>query len=139
MDYLLIESLRSSISGLHKTLRKSFTDGNSFSLTELETIGLIYRHERILPSELAAKTKITTPSMSQILKKMEKMEMINRTPSKEDGRKVYISLSEQGQQIVDKAKYRKDEMLKHLLESKLTVDELHVLEQAIPILKKLNT
>ena len=77
--------------------------------------------------------------MSQILKKMENNGIIQRTPSKEDGRKVFVSLTEQGNQIVEKAKFSKDEMLKHLIETKLTNEEITMLKKTLPILKKLNS
>jgi DNA-binding MarR family transcriptional regulator len=136
---VLTESLRNVISGLHKTLRKSYSDDVPFSLTELETISLLYQNPQILPSELAVKTKITMPSMSQILKKMETKGIIQRTPSEDDGRKVYISLTAHGIQFVEKVKSGKNEILKNLIEAKLTENEISVLKKAIPVLKKLNS
>lgn len=135
----LTESLSGVISGLHKTLRKTFSENTSFSLTELETISLIYRNENILPSELAVKTKITTPSMSQTLKKMESQGIIKRTPCKSDRRKVYVSLTPLGKMTVEEARSRKKEMLQELIETKLTEEEIAKLEQAVPVLKKLNS
>lgn len=66
---------------------------NTYSITEIETIVHLFRSASLLPPKLAALTRITTQSTSQILTKMEKDNVIKRTPSKDDKRKLYISLS----------------------------------------------
>jgi len=95
----LASSLRSAVSNLHKGLRKQADSVKEYSMTEVETIGHLMRSVSLLPTELATLTRITTQSMSQILKKMEKQGIIKRTPSKEDKRKVYISLTPFGKKI----------------------------------------
>lgn len=75
--------------------------------------------------------------MSQILKKMESTGVIKRTPSKEDGRKVYISLTSLGRKMVVEYKYEKDEWLKTLIERSLTGKESEILTRTLPVLKKL--
>jgi len=106
-------------------------------MTELDTFGHLYRSPSLLPSELAALTRIKTQSMSQILKKMESTGVIKRTPSKEDGRKVYISLTSLGRKMVVTYKYEKDEWLKTVIERSLTGKEREILTSTLPVLKKL--
>ena len=106
-------------------------------MTEIETIRNLLRHTLLLPSELAALTRVTTQSMSQILNKMEKQGVINRTPSSEDKRKVYISLTILGKEKVEEIKYHGDEWLKHLIEESLTIEEQELLAKALPVLNKL--
>ena len=110
---------------------------NSFSMTEIDTIRHLYRKKSLLPSELAALTRITTQSMSQILNKMEQRELIVRTPSEKDKRKVYISLSEKGMEQVKQTRYEKEEWLKGAIEQSLSKEEMALLEKAIPVLRKL--
>jgi len=138
MDTLVLSStLRSLISAIHKGLRKQVYSTKTYSMTEMDTIGYLFRSPRLLPSELAALTKIKTQSMSQILKKMENQGVIARTPSTEDKRKVYISLTPSGKKMVVKYKYEKDEWLKGVIEKSLTDKEKEILEKALPVLKKL--
>lgn len=132
-------SLRSIISGLHKTLRKKMPLDTALSLTELETIGLISRNGSMLPSELALHTKITMPSMSQILKKMEKGGIIQKKSSLKDRRKILISLTALGKKKVEEVQASKNELIKQLIQTKLTTEEIEVLKQAVPILQKLNS
>lgn len=133
----LSSSLRAVVSALHKGLRKQVSSVNTYSMTEIETIGYLIRNPFLLPTELAALTRVKTQSMSQILNKMEEQGLIKRTPSKDDKRKVYISLSAFGKKIVDKAKYEKDEWLKNAIERSLTGKEKELLIKALPLLNKL--
>ena len=129
--------LRAVISGLHKGLRKQLYSINAYSMTEIDTIRHLYHSTSLLPSELAVLTRIKTQSMSQILNKIEKHGVILRTPSETDKRKVYISLSPFGLEIVQKIKYDKDEWLQDTIEKTLTAEEIELLEKALPLLRKL--
>jgi len=129
--------LRESVSGLHKRLRKQSQVVNSFSMTETETIGHLFRHAGLLPTELAALTRVRTQSMSQILKKLEEEGLIKRTPSKDDKRKVYISLTASGRKIVETTRYERDESLRNAIEKHLSGKERELLIKALPILNKL--
>lgn len=132
----LASSLRLIVSSLHKGLRKQSSAVNAYSMTEIETIALVFRRSPVLPTELASLTKVKTQSMSQILKKLEEQNIIQRTPSEDDKRKVYISLSPYGKEIVEKTRYDKDEWLKGVIE-KLSDKEKELLIKALPVLNKL--
>jgi len=133
----LSTSLRTVISSLHKGLRKQLYSTNAYSMTEIDTIRHLYHSTSLLPSELAALTRIKTQSMSQILNKIEKHGVILRTPSETDKRKVYISLSPFGLEMVKKIKYDKEEWLQAAIEKTLTAGEKELLEKALPVLHKL--
>ena len=133
----LSTDLRTAIAGLHKGLRKEASSVQSYSMTEIETIAQLFRNPQLLPTELAALTKVKTQSMSQILKKMEEHGVIKRTPSEDDKRKVYISLTAAGRKLVDKVRYEKDEWLKRAIETSLTDKEKEILLKALPVLNKL--
>ena len=109
---------------------------NTYSMTEMETIGHLTRAS-LLPSELALLTRITTQSMSQILKKMEQQGVIERTPSEHDRRKVYISLTDYGKALVERTRYDRDEWLKNAIENTLTDKETQLLVKVLPVLNKL--
>jgi DNA-binding MarR family transcriptional regulator len=136
-NYALSSSLRSVISALHKGLRKQMSSVHSYSMTEIETIGHLMRNPFLLPTELATLTRVTTQSMSAILKKLEEQDIIVRKAAKDDGRKWYISLTAAGKKMVDKVRYEKDEWLKEKIEKTLSDKEKDLLEKAIQILNKL--
>ena len=133
----LSSSLRSVVSALHKGLRKQSDSVNNYSMTELETIGHLFRSTSLLPTELAGLTKVKTQSMSQILKRLEEQGVIKRTPSKDDKRKVFISLTTPGKKMVEKVKYDKDEWLKNAIEKSLNDKETDLLVKVLPLLNKL--
>jgi DNA-binding MarR family transcriptional regulator len=133
----LSSSLRSIVSALHKGLRKQIYSANTYSMTEIDTIRHLIRSPALLPSELAVLAKIKTQSMSQILNKLEEQGVIVRTPSIDDKRKVYISLSPAGRKMVEKIKYDGDELLKGLIEKSLSDQEMDILKKALPVLHKL--
>lgn len=133
----LASSLRSTVSALRKRLRKQVYSADTYSITEITTIGLLYREGPLLPSELAAMTKVRPQSMSQILNKIEKRGIIKKTPSETDGRKMYVSLTVAGKKIVEQTRYERDEWLANTIAATLTDEEKNILEEAISILNKL--
>lgn len=133
----LASSLRSSISKVHKRLRKQSAAAGSFSITELETIGYLYRMSSLLPSELATLARVKTQSMSQILNKIEELQLIKRTPSKEDGRKVYISLTAHGKRMVEQTRYERDSWLVKAIAEACTAQEQALLAKVVPVLEKI--
>lgn len=133
----LATELRSVITLLHKTLRRQAGVTQDYSLTEIETLGLLSRQKSMLPTELATATRITTQSMSQILKKLEENEIIIRTPSEQDKRKVYISLSVKGKKLIEHYRLKRDEWLNNEIETLLSLKEKEALGKIIPILHKL--
>jgi len=133
----LASSLRATVSALRKRLRKQSYSIDTYSMTEITTISLLYKEGPLLPSELAARTKVKPQSMSQILNKIEKQGIIKRTPSKEDGRKTYISLTVSGKEIVEHTRYERDEWLAETIATTLTEKEKDILKEAIVILNKL--
>jgi DNA-binding MarR family transcriptional regulator len=106
-------------------------------MTEFETLALLYQRDSLLPSELAASTKIKTQSMSQILNKLERYGVIIRTPSDTDRRKVYISLTEEGRTMIEQTRYERDEWLNNVINNSLTAKERKVLGDALGILNKI--
>ena len=122
---------------MHKMLRKQSSTISEYSMTERETIGHLLRNPALLPTELAALTKVKTQSMSHILNNLEQQGVIKRTPSKDDKRKVYISITPAGKKIVEKARHEWDEWLKNTIEKLLSEKETDILIRALPVLNKL--
>jgi DNA-binding MarR family transcriptional regulator len=128
--------LRIAVSNLHKGLRKQADTVKEYSMTEVETIAHLSRSS-LLTTELAVLTRVKTQSMSQILKKLEGQGIIKRIPSKDDKRKVFISLTSFGKKIVERVRYDKDEWLKNTIEKSLTPKETELLAKALVLLNKL--
>jgi len=133
----LASTLRTSIATLHKGFRKHMSAVSIYSMTELETISALYRTPNMMPTELAVLTRITTQSMSQILTKFEVLNLIKRSPSTKDKRKVYISLTTVGKKLVDKTKHEGNVWLTEAIENKLSKKEKELLVNVLPVLNNL--
>jgi DNA-binding MarR family transcriptional regulator len=107
----LASALRTVATRLVKKLRNKSETGAKISLTERSTLSLLDEHKQLLPGELAAMEKITSQSMSQILNHLFELGFIDRRMSETDGRKVLISLSKAGQQMLNKFRSERDEWL----------------------------
>ena len=129
--------MRTTITRLVKKLRKHSVTGMALSLTERSVMGLLYNEGELLPNELAAKEKITSQSMSQILNHLAELGYINRRSSKEDKRKSFISLSSKGIKAINQLRDEKDTWLNEALTNSCTAQEITILKKALVPLKKL--
>jgi len=136
-DIKLVAEMRTTITRLVKKLRKHSVTGMALSLTERSVMGLLYNEGELLPNELAAREKITTQSMSQILHHLAELGYINRRSSKEDKRKSIISLSAKGASVVEQVRHEKDNWLYEAITNACTPEEISILKKALVPLNKL--
>lgn len=109
---------------------------DNLSVTEVTTISNLY-HQSLFPSEMAEMVKIKAQSMSQIINKLGESNLIIKTPSETDKRKILISLSEVGRQLVEQTRHERDEWLNDAIEQTLTPAEKKVLQEAVLLIDKL--
>ena len=100
-------------------------------------MSLLYQHKQLLPSELASMEKITNQSMSQILNHLLGLGLIIRTASETDKRKVIISLTESGEQILLQVRSERDEWLAKAIKETFNEEEEVLLKKLIGPLTKL--
>jgi DNA-binding MarR family transcriptional regulator len=133
----LASDLRTVLTRLIKKLRSKSATSGKLSLTERSTISLLDQHRELLPSELAAMEKITSQSMSQILNHLHELGYITRKTSADDKRKVFISLSKAGRDMLHAIRHERDEWLQATLSRICTHKEQELLRQAIGPLTRL--
>lgn len=136
-DLEFASEFRTAIVRLIKKLRKHSPTGEQLSLTERSTLALLHQHKELLPSELAAMEMITNQSMSQVLNNLTDLGYINRIPSETDKRKINISLSEKGQEILLQFFHERDEWLLGAIKAVCTPEESELLKQIIVPLNKI--
>jgi len=133
----LATELRTVVTRLVKKLRAHSPTREKLSLTERSVVRLLDQHPHLLPSELAEMEKVTTQSMSQILRHLSERGYIERRPSATDRRKVHIAISDAGRQLLQTARQERDEWLHATLTEHCSAAELAALQQALPVLTKL--
>ncbi|HCW3746584.1 TPA: MarR family transcriptional regulator [Acinetobacter baumannii] len=64
---------------------------------------VLWEKDEITVSEIGSKLFLESSTLTPILKKLEALQLLNRTRSKEDERQVIITLSEKGKKIKEQA------------------------------------
>jgi DNA-binding MarR family transcriptional regulator len=136
-DNELASRLRISVSRLVKVMKSEVRHDESLSLTERSTLSMVYQHAKMLPSELAAKEKVTGQSMSQIINKLSQNGYLEKTPSLEDKRKVIITITSKGKEFIELKRSKSQEWLAKAISEKTTKAEKETLMSAIIVLAKL--
>jgi DNA-binding MarR family transcriptional regulator len=95
---------------------------------------LVFGGERT-PSELAAAEHVRLPTISALLRGLEKEGLVRREPHKGDRRVVRISATAKGRRILHRGRERRLDGLEELLRP-LTRDELRTLARAAEILDR---
>lgn len=132
----LASELRTVVSRLIKKLRTHSPMHSQLSLTERAVLKQLHQHEALLPSELAAREKVTTQSMSQILSHLHELGYLTRQPQATDRRKVLIGLTDAGQATIAGSRQELDDWLHRALQASCSPQELACLEQAVLVLAK---
>ncbi|EMB4639599.1 MarR family transcriptional regulator [Acinetobacter baumannii] len=74
---------------------------------------VLWEKDEITVSEIGSKLFLESSTLTPILKKLEALQLLNRTRSKEDERQVIITLSEKGKNLKEQAV----NIPKHILEA----------------------
>ena len=133
----LATELRTVVTRLVKQLRAHSPTREQLSLTERSVVRLLDQHPHLLPTELAALEKVTTQAMSQILARLAQRGLVLRQPAPTDGRKVLVSLTAAGRELLQTARHERDEWLHTALQAGCSATELAALRRALPVLAKL--
>ncbi|RZK61868.1 MAG: MarR family transcriptional regulator [Hymenobacter sp.] len=133
----LATELRTVVTRLVKQLRAHSPTREQLSLTERSVVRLLDQHPHLLPSELAAREKVTTQSMSQILSRLAARGYLTRQPSPTDRRKVHVAIADAGRALLQTARQERDEWLHEALAAHCSAQELATLRQALPVLQKI--
>ncbi|AJA49906.1 transcriptional regulator, MarR/EmrR family protein [Clostridium pasteurianum DSM 525 = ATCC 6013] len=111
-NYLWRESIKNLNTHLSENELKNFSNNDYYYLTT------IYYLKKPNFSEIAEALGLTKPAISIIIKKLTKMDLIEKKQSDEDRRIYYVNLTEKGKKIVegDEELYSKfDLLIKSLL------------------------
>ncbi|MDP5274552.1 MarR family winged helix-turn-helix transcriptional regulator [Chengkuizengella axinellae] len=113
-----------------------FGEAGPLTPSEIHTIDAISCESGILMSELAARLSVTKGAVSQIVKKLESKQLVQRTPHPEDSRAVMISLTEKGI-IAFQAHRELHQNFYKELSDQLNQDEIQIFEKCIQKLTEL--
>lgn len=90
-----------------------------FGLTDQQwrILRLLDEHEQLEPRELCEMCQILSPSMAGVLTRMEEIDLISRSPMEGDQRRVLVSLSGHGMQLMSEIAPLIDMQYQHIEKS----------------------
>ncbi|WP_316804576.1 MarR family winged helix-turn-helix transcriptional regulator [Pedobacter nototheniae] len=135
-SHKIAAQLRPVLTRLVRKMRKLSPVNTVLSQTERSVLVLL-ENQQFLSAELAVIEKITPQSMGAVLKHLDGLNLIERTPSETDKRKVYISISETGKEIIRQVRNERDEWLSKAIAEVCTEKEQEAILAAIGPLSKL--
>jgi DNA-binding MarR family transcriptional regulator len=111
---------------------------HGFLMGQGAVLGALDRDGPQSTSDLAAGAKMRPQSMAQTVKELEQAGFVSRRPDPDDGRRVFIELTELGARRLAEDRRRRDDWLARTLESELTAEERATLAAAAPLLRRLS-
>ena len=84
-------------------LYKPYLDELDLTYTQYITMLVLWEHEKLTVKELGKKLYLDSGTLTPLLKKLEAKGLLKRERSKEDERNLFISLTEEGLAMKDKA------------------------------------
>ncbi|RYD75529.1 MAG: MarR family transcriptional regulator [Sphingobacteriales bacterium] len=133
----IASELRPVLARLNRKLRKLSPSNTVLSQTERSVLVLLEQEEYLLSAELAVLEKITPQSMGALLNHLAELKLISKTASETDKRKVHISLSATGKEMLEQVRHERDEWLDKAIAEVCTEQEQLILKEAIGPLTKL--
>jgi DNA-binding MarR family transcriptional regulator len=118
--------------------RRMLAAGQGLGQGHLNALATIFRTGPIRPGDLAQREFVSAPTMTRTLRDLERLGLVSRRPDASDGRSILVSVTQQGEHEVLRARSARAELLAELL-NKLQPDQVATLREALPALEKLAT
>jgi DNA-binding MarR family transcriptional regulator len=116
------------------------TDRTDLGASAAFAMNRVCREGPIRLTALAAKEGVSQPSMTQLIQRLERQDLVARFADPDDGRACLIGITPRGQALLDDRKRLRRERLAELMTT-LTPDEAHALwlsaQVSSPILHRL--
>jgi DNA-binding MarR family transcriptional regulator len=132
----LASALRVSVMRLSRRLRNERDASDDLSFNQLAVLFTLARSGALTIGDLAAEEKVQPPSMTRTVTSLLDKRLVQRDPHETDRRVVVISLTREGESVIEESRRRKEVWLHQRL-VELTPAQRQVLREAAPILEML--
>ncbi|MGD0239867.1 MAG: MarR family transcriptional regulator [Streptosporangiaceae bacterium] len=129
-------ALRVSMGLLLRRLRQGGVPGE-LTVPEISALARLDRNGPAASSELARAEQISPQSMGATLSALEARGLVARDPDVRDGRRIVLSVTEAGRQLLTDKRDARTERLARALAAGFTQEELGQLMAAAPLLERL--
>lgn len=133
INELLVDIFNSILKVEHKSI-ESFA-GRSLTMSEMHIIEAVGNSKDLQMSDIAKKLRITLPTLTVSVQRLDEKGYITRKRFGIDRRKVAVELTEKGRQAYDKHEEFHSKMVDSLFEG-LNIDKMPVLMDSIAMLNE---
>lgn len=92
---------------------------------------VLWENDKVSVNQITEKLLLNTNTMSPLLKRMEKMDLVNRARSQEDERIVIIALTDKGRELKTKALPIPDRLFDEIVTDKIEIDDMLKLKDTL--------
>ena len=129
-------ALRPAAGNLYRKLKQSPVQGEA-TLAETSTLGRLERNGPATSSDLARADRISPQSMGVTVAALEERGLIERSRDPLDGRRVVLSITEAGRQVVNDKRGARTALMAAALRDGFTEADLRLLLAAAPLIQRL--
>lgn len=116
-----------SVSRLITKAYKPYLDEMSITYPQYLVLLVLWENDSLSVNQITEKLLLNTNTLSPLLKRMEKLELLQRNRSSKDERSVIIQLTEKGKQLKIQAKLIPDKLIEALLTDTIQLEDvIHV-------------
>lgn len=128
------QRLAQAVARLNRRLRQERQ--SDLTATQLSVLGSVRVLGSATPSQIAARERVTQPSITRTLNCLLRDALVTKTPHPADGRQVVIEMSDLGEKVLAEERQRRDLWLEDRL-ADLSPDERALLRDATGLLVRL--
>jgi len=120
-----------SVSRLITKAYKPFLDKLGLTYPQYLVLIVLWEDDGLSVNKISDKLMLDTNTLSPLLKRMEKMELLNRRRSSKDERSVEVHLTEQGKQLKSEARHIPEKLLNNLLTENVELSDVVQLKELL--------
>lgn len=120
-----------SVSRLITKAYQPYLDKMGITYPQYLVLLILWDNDSVTVSDITKKLLLNTNTVSPLLKRMEKSQLIERNKCREDERSLIISLTEKGLKLKDEASKVPEIILKVLLESQIKLPDVIQLKETL--------
>ncbi len=113
-----------SVSRLITRAYKPFLDKMGVTYPQYLVLMVLWENDALNINQITEKLLLNTNTLSPLLKRMEKLELLERNRSSEDERSVVIKLTKKGMQLKKQAMPIPEQLVKSLLSDSIHIDDV---------------
>ncbi|PKD17683.1 MarR family transcriptional regulator [Salegentibacter salinarum] len=120
-----------SVSRLITKAYKPFLEEMDLTYPQYLVLLVLWENDKLSVNQIGEKLLLNTNTLSPLIKRMEKMDLLKRTRSKEDERSVFIQLTEKGKALKNNALPIPEKLLNTLVTEDVTLTEVMLLKDTL--------